>query len=862
LSEGPNFEDLEIKKKTYSFSQKKRYSPTSRFVVKKGDADTPLKRALQNVFGKEIPFSKQKKSSQQHVIEKKKPSGPSPLVFGGLLLFILICSTILWLLFTVPMHPPGPSGSGGDLFVGTAEMQVFESGILTYGVEGAEIPNQAYLIMDHQSANLSELNITFKLYSQVPSRQVFLLNYPLEGADSYADFQKHLYHNILQHGWVINQIRIEDLDNLPAGSTVIIPTGLFPAPLAKLNDRGIPKFMEIISKGSTFIYIGQSLSDALMSESANPELADVAALEEAGIIFNPTSGLSSSGGFRMKDPLYSVSKKKSSAHLIWGSISKFDYGRGSILFVPETLDAGWRANGKEAGEDIARLVVQEPFRSVIVSKKIEYPKDKVPDKKRETIYFDPMIQSSANMRVIFDMMDSKGTFSSKIFDWPIKKTTNGNLYLKNPVFIPVYLGGSNNMVIADLKEPQEQKVKLFYELFKNGTSQEKLFVEQGLTNVNIPKVSSIKFNQDPGDYILRVTDSSDNVYAESKITMVGIDIAGPEGKDLRDSFDKKSFDFNFISKGSPISIPKVTVHIKELSSTKREYKYKESITYTTDEDFKKGDYTFVFDFDRGFSKEYTIKYAPPEVPWLRADVIILGVIGVLIFVAGFVFRLQPKAKFSLDIPDFPPASHKIVKMNTSDFIDVFEKVNKDYVWNHMPLSIEEIKSGFRKVNSHGKSIIVGDFNLQRVLEQLEDKGVMEQSLGFFAPVRWAEQSGIKIEVLAMFRYLRNLFVQHAIRFSKLRAVKECDIKFLLGNNSHFIHLYSGDDSLVENAIKTAAKGDTWILFKDHFELETFKKKMRSSSTLFLSLKMQVDAQNIKLYSIEQMDEIFKKLKYR
>lgn len=863
MGRGPDLEDLEIKKKTYSFSQKKRYSPTSRYVVKKGDADTPLKRAVQNIFGKEIPFSGQKTTGKKtsDLALKKKPKGISPFIFVGLLFFILIASSILWLLFTVPMHPPAPKSAGEDVFVGVAELKVFESGILTYGPENHETPYQAYMILDHQSANLTQLNITAKLYPTRPSRQVFVLSYPREGADSYTDFRKHLDHNIMRSGWVVNDIRLEDIDNLPEGCTLLIPTGLFPEPLAKIDERGIPRFLDIIKNGVSIVYIGQPLTDALMGPNSNPVLADTPALEEANILFNPTSSIQSSQGFRMKDPLYTVSKKKSSPHLIWGSISKYTYGSGSILFVPETLDAGWRGNGKEAGEDIARLVVQEPFRPFVVMDQINYKKD-VPGQKRETIFFSPMTRTDGHMRIILDMVDTKSSKKAKIYDWPIKKTTNGELYLKNPVFVPDYLGGGNQMVIADLKEPTEEKMKLFYELYKNGSSEQRLPVEQSLSYVNVRKVSSIRLDQDPGDYILRVTDPEEKVYAQSKVSMSGIDILGPKGKQMRDSFTEKRFNFNFTYADEPVTVPKVTVYIKDTSSARQDYAFKDSITYNTKTDFKKGEYTFVFDFGGRFSKELTLEYSPSEVPWFRPEVIVLGVIGVLVFVAGFVFRLQPKAQFSIDIPDFPPASHKVIQMKTSEIIDVFERVNKKYVWDHMPLSIEELKAGFRQVNSRGRSIIVGDFNLQRILEQLENKGVMEQSLGFYAPVKWAEQSGIKIEVLSMFRYLRDLFVQHAIRFSKLRAVKECDIKFLLRNNSHFIHLYSGDDSIIENALKTAAKGDTWIIFKDHFELETFRKRLRSSSTLFLSLKMQVDADKIKLYSIEQMDEVFKKIKHQ
>ncbi|MFH1306200.1 MAG: hypothetical protein ABIH83_00900 [Candidatus Micrarchaeota archaeon] len=846
--------DLKISKNTYSFIQRKRYSPVSHYNVKKSKSDNPIASLIETI--------KNYIASQKRKEKKKKEKDLSSLRFdatfsiaikvAAVALALLIMLIIWFVLALGPgvaglQAPPTPPG-----FNGTFEMQVYDAGLVTFGRQGESLM-QGYIVLDYAQEGLSNLSIASKLYSSPPSRQVFILQHRRDGADTYPEFRKTFDKRLASKGWIVNDIHLEDLNDLPGGSTLIIPTGYFPSKLMGSKDDSFPSIIDLAKRGVVVIFIGQAFDKQVMSQNGQFLSADTELLEKMGIKFERNAKISSEEGFLLGTPLYSVSSKHMRPTMLWGSISQLSYGNGYLLFLPQSLDGGWTGNGVNAGEDIARLVTDEPFRIPITS--TYYSSNSSPSSyERLTFYFEPISQQSANLRIIYSLNDTSGIVQERFVDWPMRRSARGELYIDDSVLTPEYLGGGRKTVIAELKEPEDERIKLYFELYQNGSTIEQMPVEQGLTSTKITRSAPVQFNQAPDQYLLRVVDRFGKVYAATRVEMAGLEIRAEEV-----SYRDSSFNFSFYSGGKRIKVPYAMVSVKGNSNAKTsEYKNTDFINYRPGIEFKRGDYAFIFDFGGGYSQERPMPYNIPLNIWERPEVVILFIIALLTFGAGIYLRRPQKQPFSLDIPDFPPHTVKKISLPTSRVLSIFEQMNRDYRWVQMPLSPDELKAGFRKIIVDGRPVIIGDYNLQRMLEKLEEKKLVASELGFYVPASWIASSGFPIKLLASYRYLRDLFVNNAIRFSKLRAVKGCDIKIIIGRSEYFLHIYLGDDSIVEQALSTVSRGRTWILFASNAEKEEFEQKLRSSS--FLILKMHVESGKIKLFSLEQISKVLKKLR--
>jgi len=820
-----------------------------------------MKEFVEKIFGSK-KFGEPKKNPQKKEEAKKSQSSIFSTILkaaGAALILILIAAGWFVLMLSGAGGggaPPAPPTS----FSGNFDLQIFSLGTLSYGAQEEGLLHQGFLMIDYVQQNVSSISIDAKLYSTPPSRQVFVLQYPRDGADTYGEFRRVLELNLAKKGWVANDAQLEDLRNMPGGSTIIIPTGYLPSAL--LGENGFPSITELAARGITIIYIGQPFDAHVLSPSGALVRPDSGALKNSGIVFEKNLKMESDSGFRLEAPLYKASSKAAVSSMLWGSASQVEYKSGRIIFIPESLDGGWAGDGTSAGEDIARLAGDEPYLLALREQKYEISQQ-IPQGGRITLFFEPMEEDTAFLRITYAINDSYGNVRQGFFDWNMERSANGELFIDNPVINPDYLGGGRKTIIASLREPQAQCVNLFFELYRNGSSIEQIPVEQQCTKTNIDRSAPIQFSQKPGKYILRVVDRAGKVYAAAAVELAGLDISekGESGRGATYSWREGEFNFTFYSMGKKKNVPRVSVGMEgQPKARKADFTSTDFISYRPGIEFERGDYTFVFDFGSGYvqKKELSYNYAVPI--WERLDVIGLALLGALTFSIGFYLRRPQKQMFALDIPDFPPHSLKKIPLSTAQVLNIFEQINKDYRWERMPLSPEEIKSGFRKIIVDGRGVVIGDYNLERLLETLEGKGLVATELGFWAPSAWIRESGKSMLTLGMYRYLRDLFVNNAIRFSKLGAIGGCDVKIIIGRLEYFLHFYLGDDAVIERALKTVNAGYTWVLFKNKFELEDFKEKLRSSSPAFLVLKMHVESRRVRLFSLEQMSKVLKRLR--
>jgi len=232
-------------------------------------------------------------------------------------------------------------------------------------------------------------------------------------------------------------------------------------------------------------------------------------------------------------------------------------------------------------------------------------------------------------------------------------------------------------------------------------------------------------------------------------------------------------------------------------------------------------------------------------------------------------------RYGLDIPDFPPMSTLKIPVKRESVLQIFNDVNASYSWQYMPLRTEEIKGGFRRLTYNGKPILVGDFNLERILSKLKDEGKIREELGYYGLSDWEGQSKHTVRYLTIYRIMRNVFVNNAVKFSKLDSMPECDVKAILGKDEIHLHIMEepfqaqdradaggalrrGAESVVHRAIATAKSGTSVIVFCTEEERDAFRDSLSNPSKLAVALKMEINNGNILLLPVKNAISSFLK----
>jgi hypothetical protein len=276
-----------------------------------------------------------------------------------------------------------------------------------------------------------------------------------------------------------------------------------------------------------------------------------------------------------------------------------------------------------------------------------------------------------------------------------------------------------------------------------------------------------------------------------------------------------------------------------------------TLAYDYPGELKPGNHIFTFKTG-SYSKPVALEYRQSKQFWDNPIVIVLGLLSIGVFAIGLVLRRPEKMRFGLDIPDFPPLSTIKIPVKRETVLDLFDSVNSSYSWQWMPLRPEEIKNGFRRLTYNGKPILIGDFNLDRVLVRLKEEGLVKEELGYFGLSRWEQQSNRSIAYLTVYRILRNVFVNNAVKFSKLGAMPDCDVKAIIGKDELYLHIMQGKETekLVHRALATAKRGTSIMVFNTEEERDKFRDSLTSTSKLAVALKMEVNAGNILLLPVK------------
>ncbi len=852
---------LRISKKAYVFDVRKKYAATRSFAVKKKPETRAegLKDELQAFLkGKKQPAGT--KAASAPAAGEAPPGSKKP---ASALQWAIIITVALFLIFflaigIILMQYGGAGGGEPPSFASSSFSGEYtysiEQGMLLSSGQALSPARTAYFLLGIDSQNVTEANFSLQLYREKPLTQVFILDHARESADSYIQFHSALVSKLAALGIPANEIGAESVGSVPEGALLVVPTGYFPLEL--LGEGGGVDYKQLLSRGVDILYIGLPFDGIALDKSGSTVKVD-----NSDITF-VKSRPESSDGLLLYDAQYVASPGRSGASsgisslgMLYGSVSAVRLGKGVMLLVPQFLDGGWVTDAdylgsEKAASDISRIIYDERWLGEVASASasIGAPtgKDKV------SLYSSQFEGNSAFARLSATAVDGNGISSRQFSVLEVEKTQKGEIAPRDSQTVPYYLSGLKTRLNLALKESDSTPVKLFVVMYKDGVELQRSEFELGLTNPTIEKSVDFQVNAEPGSYVLMVMDNYGKVYAATVLAVIDLDISLAYA-----NWQNGQFNFSLSSAGRPVSPPSLAVAIDGMGE--RQYGLQSfsrspsatALTYSYAGKISPGKHIFTFSAG-SWSKDFEAEYYLRKNFWDNPTVVVLGVVSLMVFGIGTLLRRPEVLRYGLDIPDFPPLSTTKIPVKRETVLEIFDNVNSGYSWKWMPLRNEEIKGGFRKLTYNGKPILIGDFNLERVLSKLCEDNEVKEELGYWGKSSWEKESGHSIRYLMIYRILRNVFVNNAVKFSKIGVIPDCDVKAIAGTEEIYLHFMEEPrERVVHRALATVGKGHTIIVFKTPEEVQDFRRALNSPSKLAVALKMEVNSGNILLLPVKE-----------
>ncbi len=829
-----------ISKKAYIFDIRKRYENIKGYSVKKPKIELTGKSILSQVFG--VQAGKKKTGAGEKKAMQEKPSAPpssgtlkSILISAAAFVIIIFAIALFVSASAKPASPPAKADYSPWI-----DFQVTDSQILSFGESAGQ--HVAYLEIPYNQKDLSSAKLTVKLFADPVPKQAFVLQTKRQQAESYPEFRQALSSGLSERGVSVSDISYAQLKSLPQNTLLIIPSGYFPQ---KLFEKDF-SYQDLLSRGVVIVYIGLQF-DRLLNDEGFPVSPTQAIL--SGIPFSFDKPQSSKDGFSLFDPQYTAIGRGgyggAKPVLLYGSVSALKIDSGYMIFLPQTLDGGWRRGGKTAGADISRLILDSPWQPQIGSGELAL---EVQNSSSGTahIYTSPFAKRDVFASIYLDGQSADGKKVSKTESAILKKIQNSNIYIKGGnSFSPTYLTGQKVRLTIDLSEPAGGERKLFLQTIRDGRMIKSDRIQEGATSLQSPVPFDYDSSLPAGKYALRTVDSTGRIYAQAQAEVSDFEVLpSPD-------FKKGNFTFAFSSRGSPVQPRPLKISVDgkfPFDSPGGAF-----VSYYIP-NLQPGPHTFTFEFEGGFKKTLQLNYVVQKQFYENPMVVFLGIVTVVLFIAGTYLRRPEKQLYALDIPDFPPISQIKIPVKKAAVLSLFDSVNKAYAWQYMPLTIEDLKGGFRKLNHNGNAIIIGDYNLERLLSKIHaTSGEVKEVMGLWCLRRWESESGRQLENLAAFRQMRDIFVNKAVKFSRPKEPGGEDAKIRISNRDYNLYIFDGDLS-VQRALSTLSGAQSVLVFENEGAMRDFSRKLLSTSPMAVQLKLEISSQRAYLISIGKLSE--------
>ncbi|MBU1681852.1 hypothetical protein KKE38_03460 [Candidatus Micrarchaeota archaeon] len=848
---------LRAKKKEYHFDIKHKYEYTGHYKMIERPPIEKIKDAIKSFTA---PKKDKKKAEKKQLSSSRPPGGFNFAILGAALLVALIILGIGFLYFSSLLQAEAYAFN-----VQTDKPEIFNTilggEILSSGESGDSLYTGAAFI-DYNTENLDTYNITLTPYQEHIPSEIFILNSKKIEATTYSDFISTLRSNLSKRNVILNEISISDLETLPQGAVVLVPTGVIPKELIGMDS--LITINKLVDRGIVIIYMGQPFTKVL-DGSLVVSLSD-SQVRSLPFTFDQSEKPESSDGFNLFDARYRVSSSVGwKSTLKYGSVSVVRKNNGAFVFLPQTLDGGWRSNGAVAATDVARIIYEIPWATELEEPNTYEFTDPLDHNGSRYFFTNPFDATKGTIKVDFvgNSTLSNNPIIETLYIY-LEKNDDNELFIKEGIkVVPTNITGERTRVTASLKEDTAASPDMFLIINDINATQVQMF-PQGYVNVQSDSFFDIPVYVQRGEYIIELIDDESKKYAQSYMKVVGIDI---EYKGI--SPDKSSvYLFDITMDDNPSTLGEVEIKVDDGEYGTYNFNNVNSIqldlgSRTSDQNLPFGNHTFTFtsgslviEVPISHTKRSTIFDNP--LFWL---VVILtgGIVGL-----GIFFARQEAVYFAIDIPDFPPVARTRIPLSPDVVLSIFQKVNENYRWETTPLSPSEIKNGFKSIFYKGRPIFITDYNVEYLLEDLRKKGLVDGALGYFGLSSWKSKTGHTLQYLSIMRSLRDICVNNAVPFTGLNESEAADSVITVVGQQMYLHFFDkeGDvESMFHRVLTSIKRGITIVIFKNEFEKQEFVTLLNSSSSVApLIMKMESDSKALLFNTTEELEDMIAEFK--
>jgi hypothetical protein len=696
---------IKIRKGIYRFEARKRYQYINRYKVIEKKPLEKLKDSLRKMFA---PKKEEKKQAASTVVSEGGFN--TALVVGAIALALLILfSGFLWWSINQAQPTPAPFQ---QIVKGSVFNSVLGWDTLTAGSRGTT-NHVATITFDSKVSGLNNYTINVKTYPDDLPSEFFILNSDRVEAVNYQEFLRHLRSNLSQKGIVLNEITLDQLETVPKGAAVIVPSGAIPYEMLE----GPANISRLLDEGVVVIYIGQSFKS--MIKDTFITTTPTSLTNALPVSFNEVSVPTCTNDLSLFQPLYRISGTGGySASIIYGCVSVLKKGSGAILFVPQTLKGGWKSEPKPAASDIAKIVFETKWSNPDDADGASYFVDLANTTNYtggvQMLHSLPFQGTDRTVKIEFTGFSTTGVIVEDTKFTKVEKKTNGELYVSKLTVTSTNVTGEKIRMNGLLSE-SAASTPLMYLVFTNSSGEVVGQELQGNINTQSQNVNfDVPIYLDEGEYTVTLEDDTGRLYASSYLKVSSVLITGP-----RTGAKPSVYIFEV---STPITLKTVTVKVDNQAPLTFEDVSNGPLSldvtpFTGGDALSYGNHTFEFTAG-GLQKtiSYNRPLPPPPFPpeLLLVALLAFGIVGV-----GIYFARQEKTFFSLDVPDFPPVSRTKIPLTSEAVLSIFDKVNDNYKWEFTPLTVNEVKNGFKDVFYRGNPIYITDYNTEFLLQDLE-----------------------------------------------------------------------------------------------------------------------------------------------
>lgn len=704
--------------------------------------------------------------------------------------------------------------------------------------------------LTNESANVSVQ--LFALTRSAP-REIFVLRTHYEFAENYKDWFAVLKDCVVQRGFSISEITPDDLTSLTAAGlrgVIIVPSGYAPSflfdPNSSISARALAK------TGSVVIYIGHGPTRVLLHGRA-VELSSEFLAREFGIEVVPEA--TKPDRLNFSTTMYRITPARIREIIdpptyfprARAGENVFGWKDGAFVAIPVVLDTWWREAGPTAAHNVCAYATEARWGEHIA--KGEFA---TVGSARRLIFTDraPMLIERGYLRAIITAQ--LADVSGAVLDAVATRVAGSAEHIEET--IASALTERITLRLTLRAAPGRKSIIWAAPISEKGEELKKIQLTRAPIPLDAPfTIPDFDATLPAGRYVLRIVDDEDNTLTASYLRIIPLEIR-PETPDwLRGEF---KFTIHEVGVEKPIErdLKGITITIDGEHATTTDA-IKGSLLYSIPTAPTVGNHTFSFVL--GADKiDLTLERTVPPFPFKTEHAILLA-IALITFAIGALIARPEVVKYAIDVPDFPPVHAVAIPMSASTICKIFEDVNRELRWTATPLSLADLKRGFRRLSWKGRPISISDYNLERLLDQLREKGLVDKALDYWGLKEWERMTGKSMRTLALQRALRDFFVTEGIPFLPFGQRPDCDTVITFAGEKVILHVYE-DDRVIGRAVATAAEARTVIVFEDFQTMRTFAQRLHAAADANIALKLLLEADQINLAPIEKLLDVLHK----